>query len=196
MGCLTDFLANDIVNNCDHLAVSGIEEDVILIPFRHFDKGNSVVDATNRMLITDLVLTSGNAGNKLEGVKQLNRFNDEFVPNEDGVDRWRHTFEGRIMTPSTENRLAASKLTKGESYVIVIHRKYKGVNNADAFLVLGWDSGLYVTTMTESSVDNDGAFVFTMASKDNSLEYDMPRNLLETDYDTTLVAFNAKFAQA
>lgn len=194
--CLTDKLSADIANNCDHLAVGGIEADVILIPYSSFDKASSTIDGSNRMLITDLATKAATTGYLLEGIKQLNDFNQEFVPSEETVDKWRHTFNFVIMTPSAANRLQASKLTKGESYLVVIHRKYKGVDNLDAFLVLGWDQGLYITAMTENSKESDGAIRATLASKDTNLEYDMVRNLLETDYATTLLAFNNKFATA
>lgn len=193
MGCFLDKISADIVNNCDHLAVAGIESDVILIPYDVFSKAGTTVNVTNRMILDDLVLNSGEAGFVLEGVKQLNKFNTEFVPSEDSPDKWRHIFDGRIMSPSAVNRLQASKMTKGQSYLVVVHRKYKGVGNADAFLVLGWDSGLYVTAMTEGSEENDGAIVFTLSSKDKFLEYDMGRNLLIGDYAATLTAFGNKF---
>lgn len=195
-GCLIDQLAADISNNCDYLAIPGIEEDVVLIPYSNFDKASSTINGTNRMLIDNLQCKSGTSGYLVQGVKQVHGFNQEFVPSEETVDKWRHVYQGVIMTPSTANRLQASKLARGESYVVVIHRKYKGVSNADAFLILGWDNGLYVTEMTENSREGEGAIRFTLSSKDDALEYDMARNLLETDYDTTLTAFNNKFAEA
>lgn len=194
MGCLTDRLAADLANNCDNLTITGLETDVILIPHSQVNKVLSTLNATNRMLIDNLEATSGNTGYLLEGVKQLHGYNWEFVPSEETTDKFRHTFEGVIMTPNAANRLSASKLAKGESYLVVVHKRYKGANNADAFLVLGWDTGLYVTAMTENSKESDSAIKFTLSSKDDSLEHDMPRLLLETDYATTLTAFTNKFA--
>jgi len=92
--------------------------------------------------------------------------------------------------------LEASKMSKGESYMIVVHKRYKGEDEEDAFLVLGWDTGLYISEMNEGSTEADAAIVFVMSSKEDSLEYDAPRLLLETDYATTLAAFVNKFATA
>lgn len=194
MGCLVDTLAADFVNDCDNLTVTGIESDVILIPLLDVDKTASTINATNRMLLDNLACTSGNTGFLLEGIKQLNGYNWEFVPSEETTDKYRHVFTGVILTPDAENRLSASKMAKGTSYLVVIHKKYKGANQEDAFLVLGWDTGLYVTEMTENSKEADAAIKFTLSSKDDSLEYDAPRLLLETDYATTLAAFVNKFA--
>ena len=196
MGCLTDRLAADLTNDCDNLTISGLETDVVLIPHSVVNKTLSVLDGTNRMLLTNLESNSGGTGYVLEGVKQLHGYNWEFVPSEETTDKYRHTFEGVIMTPSAANRLQASKLAKGESYLVVVHKRYKGAASADAFLVLGWDAGLYITAMTENSKEADSAIKFTLSSKDDSLEHDAPRILLETDYATTLAAFVAKFATA
>lgn len=194
MGCLTDKLAADFLNDCDNLSITGIEADVILIPHTDVDKVASIINATNRILLDNLTCTSGNSGFTLEGIKQLNGYNWEFVPSEETTDKYRHVFTGVILTPSAENRLSASQMAKGTSYMVVINKRYKGADQEDAFLVLGWDTGLYITEMTESSKESDAAIKFTLSSKDDSLEYDMPRNLLETDYATTLAAFVNKFA--
>lgn len=194
MGCLTDKLAADFLNDCDNLSITGIEADVVLIPHTDVDKVASIINATNRILLDNLACTSGNTGYTLEGIKQLNGYNWEFVPSEETTDKYRHVFTGVILTPGAENRLSASKMAKGTSYMVVIHKKYKGADQKDAFLVLGWDTGLYVTEMTENSKEADAAIKFTLSSKDDSLEYDMPRNLLDTNYATTLLAFQNKFA--
>lgn len=195
--CLTDRLSADIANDCENLSISGIESDILLIPHGDVDKTATTLDATNPLLITDLVLKAGKTGFLLEGVKQTNGYNTEFVPGDEQTpDKNRHVIRGRILTPSAANRLQANKLGKGEAYMAVVNKKYKGAGSADAFLVLGWDAGLYLRSKTESSTENDGAILLELASKDTMLEKDDPKILLETNYDTTLTAFNNKFAQA
>lgn len=193
--CFLDSLSDDILNDCDNLSIGGIESDILIIPHPAVDKTASAINADNRILLDELALKAETIAYKLEGVKQLNAYNYEFVPgDENTLDKWRHTLTGVILTPSAANRLQASKLGKGESYMVVVNKKYKGADSEDAFLVLGWDAGLYLTEMTENSKENDAAINFTLSSKDQFLEKDMPRLLLETDYDTTLLAFNNKFA--
>lgn len=195
MNCLTDRISADIVNDCENLSIAGIESDILLIPHSDVDKTASTFDPVNPLLISSLVLKAGKTGFLLEGVKQTNGYNSEFVPGDDQTpDKSRHVIRGRILTPSAANRLQANKLGKGESYMAVVNKKYKGANSADAFLVLGWDAGLYLSSKTENSLENDGAILLEMSSKDLTLEKDDPKVLLETDYDTTLLAFNNKFA--
>ena len=196
MGCLTERLTADLVADCNNITVAGIEADILLIPLSDIDKTASTLDPENRLLATKLQLKPGTTALKLEGIKQLNGYNWEFVRGDNQtLDKFRHVFNGVIMTPSAANRLAANKLTKGEAYAVVVNKKYKGANSEDAFLLLGWDAGLYVTEMTENSRENNAAIQFTMSSVDEMLENDAPKIVRETDYATTLLAFENKFAQ-
>lgn len=196
MSCFTDKLAADIALDCDNIAVSGVEDDVVIIPFNDVDKATSTINATNKLLLDDLNCVSGKSGFLLSGVKNAQGVLSEFVPSEETFDKWRHTFDGVIATPSAENRLQADKMSKGEAYIVVVRRKYKGADKADEFFVLGWDNGVYITAMTENTRERDGMIAFTLASKDKWLEYYMPKVLLETNNATTLTAFNNKFATA
>lgn len=196
MGCLTDRLAANIANDCDNLTVSGIESDALLIPHSAIDKTATTFDAINKMIITDLVLKSGSTGYLIEGVKQTNGYNWEFVKGDSQTrDMYKHLFNGMVLTPSAVNRESANKLGKGESYLVVVNKKYKGASNEDAFLVLGWSSGLYLNSMTENSREQNAAIVFELASDDEMLENNSPNILLDTDYATTLTAFSNKFVQ-
>lgn len=196
MGCFTDRISADIAIDCDNLAIGGVEDDVVIIPHDEVDKTASTVNVTNRMILDAFAAVSGKTGFLLEGVKQAQGFLAEFVPSAETFDKWRHTYDGVIGTPSAVNRLQASKLSKGTPYMVVIRRRYKGAAKADEFIVLGWDAGMYITAMTENSRESDGMIKFTFSSKDDSLEYDMFRTLLDTDNATTLTAFNNKFATA
>ena len=138
MSCLTDKISADIAVDCDNLTIAGIEEDILLIPHSDVDKTASVVDETNPMLITSLKCKAGTSGYLLEGVKQTNGYNSEYVPGDDQtLDKHRHGIRGRILTPSAANRQQYNKLGKGESYLAIVNKKYKGADSEDAFLVLG-----------------------------------------------------------
>ena len=196
MNCLTDKITADIAINCDHLAIAGIESDILLVAHEDIDWTATTYDATNSMIISDLVLKAGKTGFVLQGVKQTNGFNSEFVPGDDQtLDKHRHGIRGRILSPTAVNIEQANKLTKGTPYVAVVNRKYKGVDSKDAFIFLGKDQGMYVSVMTINSNENDSAILIEMASKDGMLENDLPRIVLDTDYDTTVTAFANKFLQ-
>lgn len=196
MKCFTDEISENIAIDCENIAVGGVEDDVVIIPFDAVDKTASTINVSNPTLLDDLACVSGKSGFLLEGVKNAQGFLSEFVPNEETFDKWRHTYDGVIATPSAVNRLEAQKLASGKPYMVVVRRRYKGLAKADEFLVLGWTNGVYVTAMTEGSRENDGMIKFTLASKDKWLEHYMPKTLLDSDNATTLTAFNNKFATA
>lgn len=194
--CFLEKLTADILVNCDHLAIAGIEADIVLIPLTDVDKTASIFDATNKNVIKDLVLKTGKTGFMLEGVKQIGGFNSEFVKGDsETLNKFKHGIRGRILSPNAVNRGQFDKLASGEAYIAVVNKKYKGVDSKDAFLVLGWESGLYMSVGTESSYDNSGAIMLELASDDDMLENRSPKTLLETTYDATLAAFTNKFKQ-
>lgn len=189
-------LAADIIKDCDNKPKGGIEVNVVLINFEDIDKGASTLDGTNDLIITSLATKSGTTGYSLEGVKQVNGASFEFVPKEETFDKYKHVFSGVILTPSAANKKSIANVASGGRYVVVIEKRWKGADQEEAFEVLGWDSGLSITSMVWNTKEADGAIKFELASTDGYEEDEMTRNLLETDYDTTLTAFNAKFASA
>ena len=192
--CLTEELTDDIYVDCDNLAVPGIEADIMLIAHSQVDKSASTIDSENPNIITDLVLKSGAKGVLLEGVKQIGGFSHEFVKGDsETLNKHRHAIRGRILSPTAKNRNSYDKLATGMAYIAVVNKKYKGPDSKDAFLVLGWDTGITLATGTESSYDNSGAIVLEMQSEDDMLENKSPKTLLITDYETTSTAFENKF---
>ena len=105
-------------------------------------------------------------------------------------------FAGVILTPSAANKKSLSEISSGSKYVVVVEKKWKGVSQADAFEVLGWDAGMTISEMTWNTKESDGIIKFAVSSEDGYEEPDMTRNVLETDYATTKTAFDAKFATA
>lgn len=197
MDCFSAKLSADILADCKNLVTGGIESDVLLIPHSDVDKAATTFDEENHMLITDLVLKADATGYLWAGVKQTNSYNSEFVPGDQTtLDKFRHTINGRVLNPSAENRLQVSHMAKDEHYLAVIERKWKGEDSQDAFVVLGWDTGVKLTENTENPLENDGAIMLTLASLDEMLETEGPRILLDTDYDTTKTAFENKFSAA
>lgn len=190
-----DKLAADIQKDCDNTPVGGIEVNAVIINFDDIDKASSTID-TDDMTITNLATASGTSGFFIEGIKQVNGASSELVIKETSFDKFKHTFTGVVLNPSAANKKSMSNMTKGGRYVIVLEKKWKGTGQVDAFEVLGFESGLYVSEMNWNSNEDDGVIKFTLSSADGYEEAEMQRNLKETDYATTKTAFDAKFATA
>lgn len=191
----TGSLTADILFDCANAPVGGIEQNVVLINKDDIDMTATTVDATNRILVTNLQLKAGKTGYMLSGVKQSNGKAWELVKKENAPDKFKHTFSGVIFNPSADNKLQADSLSKGAKYVAVIEQVWKGTGNKEAFEVLGFSSGLELTTMTNSSKENDNMIMFELASADGFEEVTMPKTLLDGTYAATKTAFANKFEQ-
>lgn len=191
-----EILTADIAKDCNVKPVGGIEVNVVLIPFASIDKANSSIDAGNNLLIEEIITLSGTSGYFVEGVKQSQGASFEMVKKEDSFDMYKHTFSGVVLTPSVANKKSLSEVASGSRYVAVIEKKWKGVSDADAFEVLGWDSGLEIQEMTWNTKESDGIIKFVLANADGYEEPEMTRNFLDTDYATSKTTFNNKFATA
>lgn len=189
-----DKLAADIIKDCDNKPVGGLEVSAVLINFDDIDKTTSTLDPTNDLIITNLSTYSTKSGFALEGIKQTNGASFELVKKEDSYDMYKHLFSGVILTPSAANKKSMANIASGGRYVVVVEKKFKGALLADSFEVLGWDSGLVISTLVWNSKESDGVIKFELASEDGYEEPEMSRNNLETDYATTKVAFAAKYA--
>ncbi|WP_202390746.1 hypothetical protein [Flavobacterium sp. Sd200] len=192
----TGLLTNDILFDCANAPVGGIEQNVVLINKEDIDITATTVSTANKLQITNLQLKPGKKGFKLTGVKQSNGKAWELVKKENAPDKFKHTFSGVIFTPSLENKEQADNLSQGGKYVVAIEQVWKGQGNADAFEVLGYNSGLELTTMTNSSKENDNMIMFELASADGFEETSMPKTLLHTDYATTKTVFDAAFIES
>ncbi len=187
-------LSSDLIRDCDHLDQQGMEVDTVLLNRGDIDFEQTTIDRTTN-IITNLVLKPGKTGYKIQGVKQINRYLSEIVVNEDATNKWRHSFIGRVYNLIASVRMEVENISQGGSIVAVVERKWKGADNKSPFIVLGLNSGMEISEGSENSAENDGAFVFTLASLDVALEPKMPMILLEGDsYAATKTAFDNKFA--
>lgn len=186
----------DILYDCDNSPVGGLEADVLLFNVADIDTAAITVDAANGDIVTNFQLLSGKTGFLLQGVKQINSASSELVKKEFSSDKHKHVFNGVVLNVSAANKLQINSMSEGAKYIAIIDRKWKGAANAEAFLILGLESGLELQTAIWNSNENDGVLQFSLESTENFEEPKLPNTLLETDYATTKAAFDAKFAQA
>jgi hypothetical protein len=133
--------------------------------------------------ITNLSLKSGATGYEISFVKQLSNTGNEFTVN-DGLDTFTHSFIGRVYGQGATDAERIYELSKGE-FVCVVETKWKGAGAADAFKVYGINNGLKMAEGSQTTLENDGSFLFTLSSVENFGEQ-YPYNVyLETDYTTT-----------
>lgn len=187
MSCITDLTANLLVD-CN--ASQGIEVNVVLINSKDIDRVASVVTGKNVVIN----LLTGTTGYKIEGIKQINSYRSSITVSDAALNKFNHEFVGRIYDLSAEAREQIDALGAGANLVAVVEKKYKGVNNESAYVVLGFQNGLEISEGVENSAENDGVFTFTLASNPLALEPKNPLIYLDTDYATSKTAFDNAFS--
>jgi len=183
----------DLLFDCDNRDLQGIETNLVLLNRNDIDFGASVINAVNAKIINSISLKAGKTGYILQGIKQINNFLAEVVPNDTGLNRWRHNLNARVFNLTAEARKQIDLIADGANLVAVLEKKWKGTAQAHAFIVLGWGTGLEIAEGSENSNENDGSFVMRLASSELALEGEGPKNYLDTNYATSSTAFANKF---
>ncbi len=196
MSCGEGLLTGDLLYDCDNGSIAGLETNVVLINRNQFDYSALTYDSLNKMIATGFALKAGNTGFFLSGIKQTNAISYELVKKEKSADKKKHIFTGVILSLSAVNKLQLQLMSEGGRYILVVEKKWKGVNDVDAFDVLGLDAGLELNVVTYNSNEDDGTATIELSSVDGEEETKFPVNLLLSDYAATKTAFDNKFIQA
>jgi hypothetical protein len=184
-------ISGDMLFDCNERPKKGIANSrAVIINYADIDKGTSTESGAQ---VTALTLKSGATGYKLQWYKDLGSANGEYKPNAEEVDGFGHNFLGRLAVTSAEFAERSKELREGR-FVVVYETKFQGADQADAFKVLGWESGLELAELTTNTTENGGSILFTLSTKEGEYE-DYPFNILyETDYDATANSFEALFS--
>lgn len=191
-------ISADILRDCTNKPVRGIEQSLVLINVDDLPASGITFDGTNpSSLITALSLASGKTGYKIDGIKNIMNYTNSFENGEDAESGVMHSIAGiRINDPSAAIRAEINKFIGGAKVFAVLERKWKGTNNASAFLFFGLKFGLELTELADASNENDGTTVLTLSTPTGDKEPYLPHIYLDTDYDTSKTTFNNKFAAA
>ena len=186
-------LSGNIEFNCDDKPKRGLAGGrAVLINFDDVDFGSTT---SNGATITTLSLKEGATGYKLTWYKDLANAAVEYTPNTEDIDGFTQSFIGRLPVTSADNAERARELKEGR-FIVVYESKYQGVDQQEAFKVLGYEEGLTLSEMTSNTGENSSSILFTLSTEEGSFE-NYPYNvLLETDYDTTASTVEAMFTTA
>ena len=184
-------ITDNILFNCSDAPKKGLSGGkAVIINWDDIDRAGSTVSGSK---ITDLVTTS--TGFSIEWYKELASVASSYTPNTEDVDGFTHSFLARLSTTSAENAERANELKNGR-FIVVVETEYKGTGSTEAYKVYGWDSGLELSEMTQGSNENSGSMLFTLATREATVER-YPYNIfLETDYATSKATFDSLFASA
>lgn len=181
----------DILFDCADAPKKGLDGGkAVIINYDDIDFTASTVSGAT---ITDLVTKSGTAGLEIQWYKELASTATAFTANSEDVDGYAHSFLGRLSTSSALNAERANELKQGR-FIVVVETSYKGAANAEAFKVYGFDSGLELSEMSGNSNENSGSLLFTLSTREGTVERYPYSIFLETSYAVSKASFDSLFA--
>jgi hypothetical protein len=178
----------DILFDCADAPLKGLDGGKAVI--LNYDDVDFVASVQSGATITDLVALA--VGFDVNWYKELASTAVTFSPNTEDVDGFSHSFACRLATSDALNAERANELKNGR-FIVVVKTAYKGAANAEAFKVYGWDSGLELSQLDGNSNENGGSLLFTLSTREGTVEKYPYNILLETNFATTETAFDAKF---
>lgn len=179
MGCLSD-ITQVIANTCTNVPSVGLEVKGWLM---------NRVDAVWTIDVANVVLLTALTGPTLYPITAVKK---EMNAGFDGVfaDNLPDLFTHNISFQPYE-RKAADILALDSIDDLVIVLELKGPKTTGCFIVLGYETGLHLVSMSYSAMDNNGIPTYEFATKEGQGEKYSRYVLWVTDYDGTVAALEA-----
>ncbi|EKT3962769.1 hypothetical protein RYR30_001940 [Flavobacterium psychrophilum] len=187
-------IGKDIKYDCGNRSVAGIEQRLVLINESDLSAAGIVFDpAFPNALINRINLLPNKIGYEIQGIKQIMNYSNSLVADENSEDGVKHSITGiKIFDPSEIIRNEINKYIAGAKVYAVLERKWKGLDNKHAFLFFGLKFGLMISEMKDESAD--GVISMSLSTFGKFKEPYLPHIYRDTDYTTSLTAFNNKFS--
>lgn len=161
-------IVKDVIADCSSTPAAGIEAVVYLL--NRTDIASYTIDQNGvDTLCTDITLKTGTPAPhvyKLFGYKRNLSYSSELVTAEDAPDTYTHSLNFQNYQFDSESIM---NLDQAGDIVAIVERKGKKEGDG-TFLILGLENGLFKSSDTTNSNDNNGARVLTMSSMDGAGE--------------------------
>jgi len=192
MDCISKLTAN-IAYDCSPAgrAKAGLETTAVLINRKDLDL---TAITTSGASVTNLSLVSGSTGYSIDWIKQLGSATSAFAANDTGVDSFNQGFACRVFGQGAFDAERIKELGSGE-FVVVVETKWKGTANAEAFKVYGLENGLKMSEGSQSTLENDGSYIFTLSSVEGYGETYPWQVWKEGNYATMKTKFTNRLAR-
>lgn len=180
MGACTPTISADILNDCASKPTAGAEQ--VAYVFNRADI-EATLDGSNANLVTSLSVLATKQGYKLTGFRKNLNAGADVVVSETSPKKWNQFFSffGWDVEATEVNNL-----DNIDDLVVVYESKAKGANTEGAFHMLGYNTGLYVSTDTKRVNDNDGARSLELTNLAGEESPVSEHIVLATDYAGTL----------
>lgn len=182
MGCLSD-ISKVILNTCTNVPSAGLEVKAWAINRADV---TWTINGGNVVLLTAAAMAGVTVAYPVTAVKKENNagFDGAFADNL--PDLFMHNVSIQPYGRKSSDVLALDSM---DDLVIVV--ELKGPKTSGCFIVLGYETGLHLVSMSYRALDNNGIPTYEFATKEGQGEKYSRYVFWDTDYDTTLAALVA-----
>jgi len=179
MSCLTD-IAKAITNSCTIVPAAGLEIKGWIINRADV---TWTIDGSNAVLLTAATMTGATVAYAVTAVKKEANAGFEGVFADNLPDLFTHNYS---FQPYARDAASVLALDSIDDIVLVV--ELKGPKTTGCFIVLGYETGLHLVSMSYRAKDNNGIPTYTFATREGEGEKYSRYVFWDTDYDTTLAA--------
>ena len=179
MGCLSD-ITQVIANSCANVPASGLEVKGWII-----NRADVVwtIDEANVVLLTALTMSGDTVVYPITAVKKEMNAGFDAVIADNLPDLFTHNISFQPYERKAANILALDSIDD-----IVVVLELKGPKTSGCFVVLGYETGMHLVSMSYKANDNNGIPTYEFATKEGQGEKYSRYIFWKTDYDTTKAA--------
>lgn len=181
-----------IVADCDGPALAGTTGRVILVSFTDIDRAKSKVAAN---VISEIVLKQGAKGYEVDSLPNA-VVGEAPITAGTYVATFQHNLTVRIFKKSEAAKKFVNQLSTAR-VVAIVENNERGADGEVKYEVYGWNSGLSLTDLTDSTEMTDGvAYQIGLGSSSAAQEKSLPLSFFNTDEATTDEAVEALLGTA
>ena len=193
-------ISSNILYNCDNPLTMGVADTAMFVNIDDIDKEATTFNATNPLVIEQLVLKQGKQAFKVEGHNFSNKHNTELVKGTYGR-MWEHNFNFLVFDNTPEVKKWVNDAI--EARFVIIHQnmynRQVGDNKGNTvYEILGYNLGLEIKVATRDTEDEEsmGGWVIEAGCHERIKESNMPYTFYNTDLATTKAAIDALLTPA
>jgi len=179
MSCLTD-IAKVIANSCTNVPSAGLEIKAWII-----NRADVVwtINGANVVLLTAATMAGATVAYPVTAVKKEANAGFDAIIADNLPDLYTHNYS---FQPYARDAASVLALDSIDDLVLVV--ELKGPKTTGCFVVLGYETGLHLVSMSYRAKDNNGIPTYNFATREGEGEKYSRYVFWDTDYDTTLAA--------
>ncbi|MFV0377765.1 MAG: hypothetical protein ACK5JD_10755 [Mangrovibacterium sp.] len=174
-------LSKNFIRNCNYKPKAGLAGTVYCINTKEIDKALTQLSPSG-MTVSALILAAGAKLYAAEGAGKYPQGTTSMAQGDNGPN-WTHGATIRLLYYGDAEREQLKKMVDGGRITLIVEKKDIGLAGELTYDILGFESGMEVSTVEWSSAENEGVVTITLASVEGEGESTDRKIFLETGVD-------------